>query len=200
MGTQVPHQDLEIVQGATFIQPFSWCSDVLVQKAITAITKGAVTVLTVPSHGMPSAMPCWLEEVGGMRQIRNNHLTDVPYVGTSLGANTVSVPITSDQYNDFTSGGALVYYQPQDLTGFTARMQIRESVGAAVALLDLTTSNSRISLDNTAKTITLTISATDTAAITWMRGVYDLELVSPGGIVYRVAQGAVFVNRETTRA
>jgi hypothetical protein len=200
MDTQVPQLDLEIVQGATFSQVMTWCSDVLVQKTISAIAKGAPTSVTAASHGMVSGLPCWLEELGGMRQARQDHLVDPPHIATVISSSVVTVPLNSHQFNDFTSGGALVYYQPQDLTGFTARMQIRDSVGAAAALLELTTSNSRIALDNTAKTITLTISATDTAAITWTRGVYDLELVSAGGVVYRVSQGNVFVNRETTRS
>jgi hypothetical protein len=199
MDSQVPELDLEIVQGATFSLILTWCSDALVQKTISAITKGAPTLLSVTAHGMPSGVPCWTEEVGGMRQIRNNHLTDEPYIGTSVDANTVSLPVNSHQYNAFTSGGALVYYQPQDLASFTARMQIRDAVNATTVLLELTTVNARIALDNTAKTITLTISATDTAAITWTRGVYDLEMVSGAGVVTRIAQGNVFVNRETTR-
>lgn len=45
-------------------------------------------------------------------------------------------------------------------------------------LLRLTTENGRITIDASAKTITLQVSAADTAAISWKRGEYDLELVS----------------------
>ncbi len=45
-------------------------------------------------------------------------------------------------------------------------------------LLRLTSANGRIAIDNTAKTITLTVSAADTALMDWKRGVFDLELVS----------------------
>ncbi|MBK8773003.1 MAG: hypothetical protein IPM06_21580 [Rhizobiales bacterium] len=56
-------------------------------------------------------------------------------------------------------------------------MSIKDVVGGT-ELLRLDTTNARIALDNAAKTIALTISAADTAAITWLEGVYDLELVS----------------------
>lgn len=45
-------------------------------------------------------------------------------------------------------------------------------------LLRLTTENGRIAIDTSGKTITLTVSAADTALMTWKRGEYDLEMVS----------------------
>lgn len=88
---------------------------------------------------------------------------------------------------------------PINLTGYTARMQIRKSATSSAALLELTTENSRITLGGVAGTITLTLTAADTAAITWTSGVYDLELVDSGGGVRRLIQGAVRVSREVTR-
>ena len=86
-----------------------------------------------------------------------------------------------------------------NLTGFTARMQIRPTAASATTTLSLTTENSRIALGGAAGTITLSISATDTAAITAGRYVYDLELVSAGGIVTRLLQGVVTVSANVTR-
>jgi tRNA threonylcarbamoyladenosine modification (KEOPS) complex Pcc1 subunit len=76
-----------------------------------------------------------------------------------------------------------------NLVGYTARMQVRSTLESAEALIELTTANGRIALGGSAGTITLTISATDTAALTAGRGVYDLELVSGSGIVTRLLQG-----------
>jgi hypothetical protein len=86
-----------------------------------------------------------------------------------------------------------------NLTGYTARMQVRATLEAASALIELTTANRRIALGGTAGTITLTISATDTAALTSGRGVYDLELVSGSGIVTRLLQGVCTISRNVTR-
>jgi hypothetical protein len=86
-----------------------------------------------------------------------------------------------------------------NLTGYTARAQIRPSASSATTTLSLTTENTRIALGGTAGTITLSISATDTAAITAGRYVYDLELVSAGGIVTRLLQGIVTVSANVTR-
>ncbi len=90
--------------------------------------------------------------------------------------------------------GALV-----NLTGYTARMQIRATAEAATALIELTTENGRIALGGAAGTITLTISATDTAALTAGRAVYDLELVAANGIVTNLLGGVVTIPRNITR-
>lgn len=86
---------------------------------------------------------------------------------------------------------------PVDLTGYTARMQIRKKYGSSI-LLELTTENSRISLGTTAGTIQIIISASDTAAIDWSSAIYDLELISGSGIVKRLLQGTIKVSREVT--
>lgn len=87
---------------------------------------------------------------------------------------------------------------PVDLTGFTARMHIRTAVTAASPSLELTTTNGRIVLNPTLGTITLQITAADTAALVAKRYVYDLELVS-GATVTRLLQGGFTVSPEVTR-
>lgn len=85
-----------------------------------------------------------------------------------------------------------------DLTGYTARMQIRETHNSAAILLELTTENGRIAINTSTGTITLTILASDTTEITWSRGVYDLELVY-GITITRLFQGSIEVSPNVTR-
>ena len=86
-----------------------------------------------------------------------------------------------------------------NLTGYTARMQVRSTLESATTVVELTTANGRIALGGAAGTITLTIAAADTAALTAGRGVYDLELVSGSGIVTRLLQGVATISRNVTR-
>ena len=86
-----------------------------------------------------------------------------------------------------------------NLTNYTARMQARASVTSATVVLDLTTANSKIVLGGTAGTITITVSAADTAAITQQSLAYDLELVSAGGVVTRLIEGQIVLSPEVTR-
>jgi hypothetical protein len=86
-----------------------------------------------------------------------------------------------------------------NLTGYTARMQVRSAYDATSTILSLT-SSSGITLGGSAGTIAITASATVTAALTapWS-GVWDLELVSGGGVVTRLLEGAATVSPEVTR-
>jgi len=88
---------------------------------------------------------------------------------------------------------------PVDLTGCSALMHVRASVGAPAVLLELSTTNGRIALGGEAGTITLALSAAETAALTFASAVYDLEITHPGGQVRRLLQGAVAVSPEVTR-
>lgn len=71
---------------------------------------------------------------------------------------------------------------PIDLTGCTARMQVRSEVSSPTVLLELTTENGGITLGGTAGTVDLYVGAIGTAAITWTDGVWDLEIVFPGAL------------------
>jgi hypothetical protein len=87
-----------------------------------------------------------------------------------------------------------------NLTGYTARMQVRASYDATSTVLALTSAAGDIVLGGAAGTIAITASATVTAALTapW-NGVYDLELVSGGGVVTRLLEGPATVSPEVTR-
>jgi hypothetical protein len=89
---------------------------------------------------------------------------------------------------------------PVNLTGYTARMQVRTAYDATATILNLTSAAGDITLGGSAGTITITVSATATAALTapWA-GAYDLELVSGGGVVTRLLEGSASVSPEVTR-
>jgi hypothetical protein len=95
-----------------------------------------------------------------------------------------------------------------NLTGYTARMYIKEKYSDTDSLLQLTTANSRITLGGAAGTITLSVLAADTATleanaqvnkITGDKYVYDLELISAGGAVTRLLHGNIIVTDEVTK-
>ena len=87
----------------------------------------------------------------------------------------------------------------EDLTGYVARMQIRRRVDDDAVLDSLTTENGRITIDGPNGLVTLNFPDATTAAFTFTRGVYDLELISPGSVVRRRLRGMVLVSPEVTR-
>lgn len=86
-----------------------------------------------------------------------------------------------------------------NLTSYTGRMQVRSNTSAPTAVLEVTTSNGRMTLGGSAGTITITVTATDTEALTPGQYVYDMELVSPGGEVTRLLEGRATISAEVTR-
>lgn len=88
---------------------------------------------------------------------------------------------------------------PVNLATYTARMQARSAYASTTVVVELTSANGRISLGTTNGQITLSLSATETAALAAGRYVYDLELVSAGGVVKRLVEGTLTVTPEVTR-
>lgn len=89
-----------------------------------------------------------------------------------------------------------------DLTGYTAALQVRRSHSADEVLFAMSTGPDPGGITITGgadSTVDLYVPDETTAAFTWRRGVYDLELTSAGGEVTRLLQGAAVVDPEVTR-
>lgn len=86
-----------------------------------------------------------------------------------------------------------------NLTGYTARMQLRNELPAPAVLLELTNTNGRIVITPLTGELMLVLTATETAALSFDGAVYDLEIVSSGGEVTRLLQGKVSLSLEVTR-
>lgn len=193
--------DLVIEQGKTFSKILRWETGPVVYRPITGITQTAPASITCPAHGLVNGWRAAVVSVKGMTQINASSTPpkakDYNKV-TVIDTNTIELnAVNAADFKAYTSGGYLQYNTPVDMSGYSARMAIKDKVGGTV-LLSLTTANNRIVLDNTAKTIRLVISATDTAAITWAKGVYDLEMVAITGEVTKLLSGAVSVAKEVT--
>lgn len=85
-----------------------------------------------------------------------------------------------------------------NITGYTARMQVRENYEAESTLVSLTSSGGDIVLGGALGTIVITIGASVTQVLQLDEAVYDLELVN-GATVTRLLQGKATVSREVTR-
>ena len=202
-------RDIEIKQGKTFSLLLLWQREPIIRKAITGISYASgAPRLTVIGHGCPDGFDAAVTLVKAPKQINaaNTPPRDSDYHKvTVIDANTVEfnevdpVDHNGNEWPAYTSGGFLQYFTPVDLTGYTARMAIKDKKGGTV-LMSLTTENGRIAIDEAAHTVTMSITAEDTADIDWKKGVYDLEMVSPTGVVTSPLTGDVSVVREVTTA
>lgn len=88
---------------------------------------------------------------------------------------------------------------PVDLTGYTARMHLRETKADPDVILELTTENGRIALGDATGVVDLLITADDTSSVPAASYRYDLELESPTGFVTRLIEGKFKMVQEVTR-
>ena len=82
---------------------------------------------------------------------------------------------------------------PIDLTGYTGDSEMRKHY---------TSSNSQsfsVNLGGTSGTVTLSLTASQTANLTPGRYVYDVEVTSGSNVVSRIVEGIVTVTPEVTR-
>ena len=89
---------------------------------------------------------------------------------------------------------------PVDLTGSTARMQVRTAIAnrsTTAPLVDLT-NGSGITLGGTAGTIVVNITAAQTAALKITRAPYDLFVYSVDGTAIKLLEGVVTVDPMVT--
>ena len=87
---------------------------------------------------------------------------------------------------------------PTDLTGATARLMLRTTVGAASPTLTATIANSRISITPAEGLITLNIAGADTASLLGSY-VWDLEVTYSNGRIQTVTEGTLVVTQGVTR-
>lgn len=88
---------------------------------------------------------------------------------------------------------------PVNLTGYTAKMQVRAGLGSAAVLLELSTANARIIITPLTGKVDFEVSAAATAALNFITAVCDLILTSSGGEVTRLFQGTVTLSLAATK-
>ena len=84
-----------------------------------------------------------------------------------------------------------------DLTGYTAKLDIRQNISDTSPIISLSTSNSRITLGGALGTILLNLNATETGSLNFSTALYDLELYS-GSNTIRLLQGKVILSKQVT--
>lgn len=199
-------KDITIQQGKTYTLVLCWEKKPIVYKTISSIQQSAPVSLTVTGHGLQSGWRVAITNVKGMVDINAeaNNIKDKDYNEvTVVDPNTITINnINATGFKPYVSGGVLQYNTPVDLTGYTARMAVKDKIGGTVlASTDVAAAplnTITVALNTTLNTITIGISATSTAAFSWTKGVYELELVSATGVVTSVIAGNVVVTKEVT--
>ncbi len=187
--------NFKVYQGSTFREVFRWESSTKSYAAITNITKSAPVIITAPAHGIPVGWRVKITGVVGMREINSDEYKLV----TATTTDTVIInEINAAGYTAYTSGGILEHNVPVTLTGYTGRMQIRPSLDSTTIISELTSANNKILIDTTLNTITVELSASETAAFNFQTAVYSLELVRLSEVI-PFCVGNLTLVKEVTR-
>lgn len=192
--------NFKMYQGATFEQTLRWESSTKVYATISSISKAAPVTITLsdPQLQPPVGWRVRVTNVAGMKEI--NMPEGTYYTATDVWGGVVSLnQINSLSYSTYTGGGVLEYNTPVSLTGYTARLQVKRKISDLEPVLSLTTENGGILLDDATETITIRATAQQTSALSFNSAVYDLELLSGSGKVYRFAEGSLSLKPEVTK-
>ena len=89
---------------------------------------------------------------------------------------------------------------PYDLTGYSAIAQIRANKKSDVVLIEMSTANGKITLtDPTNGKFTLKLLPADSLDTKWVKGVWDLKMITPGGDEQFLLYGDVEIIQTVTR-
>lgn len=189
--------NFKMYQGSTFSEVLRWESSKKVYKNITNVTQAAPCVITAVAHGVPDGWRIKITNVGGMTDLNS---TENYNIATKLTVDTIELnQVNSTGYKAYTTGGVIEYNKPVDLTGYTARMQLRSSIDSTTTIDEYTNTNGKIQLDITNSAITILVDAVTTAAYTFSSAVYGLEMVSATGVVTQIATGTITLIKEITK-
>ena len=190
----------KIYQGSTFQETLRWESETKQYAPISNITNAAPCVITTSTaHGVPINWRVRVTGVSGMKDI-NTISEDSYYLVTSKTSNTLTLnQVNSAAYGAYTSGGIIEYNMPIPITGYSAQMQIRETLESTTVLHEMTTANNGIVIDPINYTISLNISAAVTGTFDFDAAVYSCELTDNQGNVIPFLSGNISLVKEVTR-
>jgi hypothetical protein len=190
----------KIYQGSTFTETLRWESETKAYMPISAITQAAPCVITTTStHTVPLNWRVRVTGVNGMKDI-NTVSDDSYYLVTGKSTNTVTLnQVNSAAYAAYTSGGILSWNTPVPLTGYTALMQIRETLESTTVIAELSTANNRIIIDPINYTITMKLTPAVTSAFDFDSAVYSMELTDNQSNVFQFLNGSISLVKEVTR-
>lgn len=88
---------------------------------------------------------------------------------------------------------------PIDLTGCSAKSQVRENIVSEQVLVELSTIDNTIVLGGALGTVELIFLPAHTEGVSWRSGVYDVEVTLSNGDIRRLVGGSISLSPEVTR-
>lgn len=200
-----PVVPISIYRGETFEFGIMYAEDEFMSPypVITGMPATAPVRLYVADHGIPDG---WPVRIACMKSPSELNTPDDAWVYPKvIDADTLELnDVNAHCWRPFSGTGLLIVPKPADITGWRCRAQVRKRAdGELLWSWDsdpLQNPDSLVIVDTALSQFVLTMSATQTELLDWNKGVYDAEVIAPGGQVYKlVSESQIEVIREVTR-
>lgn len=199
-----PEIPITIYRGETFEFGILYAEDEFMSPypVVTAMVQTAPVRLTVVGHGIPDGWPVRIACVRAPEEL--NTPEDSWVYPKVIDADTIELnDMNANCWRTFSGPGVLIVPKPADLTGWHCRAQVRNKVGGDLLFSwhsDPSESpDAPVIVDVALSQFVLTMTAAQSEALDWSKGVYDAEVISPGGQVYKLtAISPIGVSREVT--
>lgn len=181
-----PTFDLTIPRGKTFEFALLYADTQLIYKPIAAMVSQMPVRLQVLDHGIPED---WPVEVVGASSPQELNTHGEPRNIRVVDKDTIEIN-TLRTTSPLRGSAHVMYPEPIDLTGWSARAWVCERVGGAVLFRwdsDATTApDGLIGIDVARSSFVLNIDAVTAANMPFSRGMWEMEATAPDGKVYAV--------------
>lgn len=190
-------------------------TDPILYTTITDVAQSAPLRITAPGHAVRNGQNVAVTNVRGLTEVNGvaNALKPADWhAATVVDANTVDLnDVNGVGFKAYESGGVLQYNTLMDLTGWDARLQVRNRKGGDTTYLSMTTANGLLAIDTALQTVTMffdpyAMATAELAGVDWRKAYYDLELfrtVTRGSEqveqVYSPVEGPLTLDKDTTR-
>lgn len=183
--------NFQVYQGGTFKQVLRWESATKAYIPITGIAKSAPVAITVPLHNIPPGWRVKVLNAGGMKEIND----DTYHQATVITENLIELnDVVSLNYSPYTTGGVVEYNLPINLSGYTAKLTLADSINSTSPLYETNSQQGGVLLDNVNHTITINIPASVTKDFTFSKAIYELSL-QLGTEVIPFASGLIYLTK-----
>lgn len=194
MSLPTPVFALHMEQGANFDHTLQWYGGGKWIGPIEHIEVGYPTIITVTDHLFTdlSPTPVVISGVKGCDHL--NSSDTLVALATRITDDTFSVALTSvgEEWEEGT--GEITYWRPSDLTSASGEMRIRKNWYSTTIIHTISTALNTMTLGADGS-VRCEISAIDTAAMTFVNAVWDID-ITISGVITRVFRGTLQNHRD----
>lgn len=192
--------NLKVRQGSMFKKVLRWETEPFIYKPITSIGSTAPCALHVPGHGLLQSQLFAIQNAQGLVDL-NEKAEDITQWHRAHVVDDDHIEINRVNALAFKAHtpntGVIKYRTVVDLTGYTARLTLRERMGGVILHTMTSADPEEITLDPATGLVSFVFSSEASKLWTWRKAVFELDLIDvTGEHEYTIATGDLHLERE----